>query len=53
VAIDRRGWFYGAAEAGAHFSTDGGKSWKVYQCITAGPFERKLCSPPPHGLLEY
>ena len=35
VAIDRRGWLYGAAEAGAHFSTDGGKSWKVYQYTTS------------------
>ena len=34
VAIDRRGWLYGAAEAGAHFSTNGGKNWSVYQYTT-------------------
>jgi hypothetical protein len=31
VAIDRRGWFYAAAEAGAHRSMDGGKTWQSYQ----------------------
>ena len=34
VAIDRRGWMYGAAEAGAHFSTNGGKNWSIYQYTT-------------------
>ena len=34
VAIDRRGWMYGAAEAGAHFSTNGGKNWSIYQMTT-------------------
>lgn len=30
VAIDRNGWLYSAAEAGAHRSMDGGKTWQVY-----------------------
>jgi len=34
VAIDRRGWMYGAAEAGCHFSANGGKNWSVYQYTT-------------------
>ena len=30
VAIDQRGWLYGAAEAGAHRSMDNGKTWQIY-----------------------
>lgn len=34
VAIDRHGWLYTAAEAGAHRSMDGGKTWEIYQMTT-------------------
>jgi hypothetical protein len=34
VAIDRRGWLYHAAEAGAFFSANGGKNWSAYQYTT-------------------
>ena len=30
VAIDRQGWLYSGAEAGAHRSMDGGKTWQNY-----------------------
>ena len=34
VAIDRRGWLYHAAEAGAFFSANGGTNWSAYQYTT-------------------
>lgn len=44
VAIDRRGWLYAAAEAGAHRSRDGGKTWEVYGMTTAPRFAKNATS---------
>ena len=33
VAIDRKGWYYTGAEAGAYRTMDGGKNWAPYEVV--------------------